>query len=64
MVGGFDIAGGEVADVGFQSGGRGGVLRRESGAVGGEGGGGPLGGEDGGEGAEGVGELFWWLVSG
>ena len=57
MVGGFDIAGGEVADVGFQSGGRGGVLRRESGAVGGEGGGGPLGGEDGGEGGEGVGEL-------
>ena len=57
MVGGFDVAGGEVADVGFEGGGRGAVLCWEGVAVGGEARGVPLRGEDGGEGGEGVGEL-------
>lgn len=57
MVGGFDVARGEVADVGFEGGGRGAVLCREGVAVGGEFIGIPLGGEDGGEGGESVGEL-------
>lgn len=57
MVGGFDVAGGEVADVGFEGGGRGAVLGGESVAVRGEVIGVPLRGEDGGEGGEGVGEL-------
>lgn len=58
MVGGFDVAGGQVADVGFEGGGRGAVLGGEGVAVGGETSGVPLCGEDGGEGAEGVGELL------
>lgn len=57
VVSGFDVAGGEVADVGFEGGGRGAVLGREGVAVGGEARGVPLGGEDGREGGEGVGEL-------
>jgi hypothetical protein len=58
VVGDFDVAGGEVADVGFEGGGRGAVLGGESVAVGGEASRVPLCGEDGGEGAEGVGELL------
>jgi hypothetical protein len=58
VVGGFDVAGGQVADVGFEGGGRGAVLGGEGVAVGGEFIGVPLRGEDGGEGAEGVGELL------
>jgi hypothetical protein len=58
VVGGFDVAGGQVADVGFEGGGRGAVLGWECVAVGGEFIGVPLRGEDGGEGAEGVGELL------
>ena len=58
MVGGFDVAGGEIADVGFEGGGRGAVLGRESITVRGEGIGVPLRGEDGGKGREGVGELY------
>lgn len=59
MVGGFDVAGGEVADVGFEGGGRGAVLGGEGVAVRGEVIRVPLRGEDGGEGGEGVGELLW-----
>ena len=58
VVGGFDVAGSEVADVGFEGGGRGAVLGRESVAVRSEIIGVPLRGEDGGEGGEGVGELY------
>ena len=58
MVSGFDVAGGEVADVGFEGGGRGAVLGGESVAVRGEVIGVPLRGEDGGEGGEGVGKLL------
>ena len=56
-VGDFDVAGGEVADVRFEGGGRGGVFGGEGVAVGEESWVIPLGGEDGGEGGEGVGEL-------
>lgn len=58
VVGGFDVAGGQVADVGFERGGRGAVLGRESVAVWSEFIGVPLGGEDGGKGGEGVRELL------
>jgi hypothetical protein len=61
-VGGFDVAGGEVGNVGLEGGGRGAVFRWEGVAVGREVGGVPFGGEDGGEGAEGVGELGGYLV--
>ena len=60
MVGGFDVAGGEVADVGFEGGRRGAVLGGEGVAVRSEFIGVPLRGEDGGEGGEGVGELCCW----
>lgn len=58
-VGDFQVAGGQVADVGFEGCGRGSVFGWEGVAVWDELSRVPLGGEDGGQGGKGVGELFW-----